>query len=674
MDGRVNPAMVRLRWLCGMLGGLLAGVGACTGSVDEPGIPGTDGPAVNCSPGQRGCAGACIDVLADPGNCGACGKACSAEQLCDQGTCKAKAQGCSGALLACDGGCVDPQTSATHCGGCDRPCGADKSCAAGTCDCREGKSACGASCVDVQTDGMNCGACGIVCGGGRTCLQASCQCPSGRSFCGEACVDPQSNDAHCGSCGTQCSLGRICVAGECGGDGGLREDGCMGLAQGLTLRQIAVYQTVEIPLMKDGAEVDLAARNTDVVAGRDAMFRVFVDVASGFAARELSARVFVRNAASIDVYHARKPIAASSTASALDSTFVVQVPRDKVGRDTRYAVELVECGASGSGGTQSPRFPAEGEAALSARETGVLKIQLVPIQANGLIADTSEAGLQAYRALLLALYPITNVEFSVGGMLTTDDDADWNGMLDAVRAKRQADRPPADVYYYGLLKPTATLREYCGGGCTGGIGFVPQGSGGQQPSQRVALGLAFADAASAETMAHEIGHNHGRNHAPCAQGGSISGVDEGYPQANGAIGVYGWDSRTQRLQAPDRTDIMGYCANKWISDYSYDAILNRVAQVNGAMSVWTTPESLQRFRVLLLDSRGPRWGVPIDEPSPPAGEPEPAEVLDAAGRVIDTVDVYRTEVADLDAFSIQVPSPEAGWHSLRVAGEPAIVF
>jgi hypothetical protein len=272
------------------------------------------------------------------------------------------------------------------------------------------------------------------------------------------------------------------------------------------------------------------------------------------------------------------------------------------------------------------------------------------------------------------MYPITSIEFTVGNVLNAPDDQDWTGMLDSVRARRASEAPPADVYYYGLLKPTATLRDYCGSGCTAGIGYVPGGSGTQQAAQRAALGLAFADATSAETMAHEVGHNHGRNHAPCVQGGSISGVDGSYPYSNGAIGVWGWDSRSSKLIATDRTDIMGYCNNKWISDYTYQGILTRVRTVNGATSSLVPSELVHPWLVLLLDAKGARWGIPIETPAAPAGTAEPAEVLDAAGQVIEMTTVYRTEVSDIGAFSFEVPVAQPGWASLRVAGGAPIAF
>jgi hypothetical protein len=465
------------------------------------------------------------------------------------------------------------------------------------------------------------------------------------------------------------------VAGQCAtGAGTSGADGCQGLAQGVTLSQIAVYQTVKVPIMQTGAEVAVASRKADVVAGKDAVFRLFVSVASGFSARSLSGRVFVDNGGSVDMYYAKVNVSASSTEGTLASTFQVTVPKDKITRTTQYKAELVECG-TGSGDVQTPYFPSSGGIALGARETGALKIKVIPLSANSMVPDTSATALATYSKLLMAMYPITSIDLSVGDTITADDPQDWTAMVDAVRAKRQADKPASDVYYYGFLKPTNTLQQYCGNGCTAGIGYVVNSNSSQAAAQRAALGLAFADNTSAQTMAHEIGHNHGRSHAPCVQGGSISGVDAGYPYMNGAIGSQGWDSRSSALIATDRTDIMGYCNNKWISDYTYDALLTRVATLNGApLSVAIPPELVHPWRVLLLDARGPRWGRPIRDAVAPAGTEEQADVLDAQGNRVARVSVFRTAISDISAFSFEVPPPEAGWAAIQVANEKPLAY
>ncbi len=668
--------------------------------------------AAGCTAGLIDCGG-CVDPRTNVNNCGACGTVC---EICDQGVCKQRMQGCSAGLTSCNGSCVDLLTTTANCGSCGKVCETGKSCSAGACVCAPGTTACGAACVNTQTDSLNCGTCGTACSAGRTCQAGTCQCPAGRALCGDtcsdlqtdalhcgacttacsngktctagvctcapgqamcgdACVDVQTNDANCGACGTACSLGQVCTAGKCGGGGGLREDGCQGLTANLTLSQIAVYQTVKIPVMQNGTEVAAAARKTDIVAGRDASFRLFFTTGTGFTAHEVSARVFVQNGGTIDTVYAKKTISASSTEAALDSTIVVTVPKDKITPTTKYAVEIVDCGTAVAGTAVSPRFPAADGVNLGARQTGALKITFVPIQANSLTPDTTETALKVYRDYMQAMYPASSIVFNVTGGVTSSDDADWNGMLDLVTAKRASDAPTDDVYYYGLLKPTATFREYCNGGCTAGVGYVVPATGRNAARQRTALGLAFGDAVSAETLAHEVGHNHGRNHAPCVQGGTISGTDASYPYANGAIGVYGWDPRTLKLIAPDRTDIMGYCNSKWISDYTYDALLERVATLNNVMqSVYVPPELVQRWRVLLVGPRGARFGIPITEPGAPSGEAEPAEVLDVTGNPIANVTVYRTLVSDIDAASIEVPWPKAGWHSIRVAGAPPVQY
>lgn len=508
---------------------------------------------------------------------------------------------------------------------------------------------------------------------GTTCVAGICSCGPGKLQCGTACTDVMTDDKNCGACGSACSLGQGCAGGTCGGGGVLRDDGCQGLAQDLTLSKISVFQTVEIPIMRSGMEIAPAARNTDVVTGRETLVRVHGTVASGWAARELSARLFVQNGEQVQMFHAKATLRASSQDADLASTFQIQVPKGVLTSDTRYAVEVVECGTTASGAASAAaRFPATAGLALGARQAGVLKIHVVPMQINSTLPDTSETGLKVYKDRFVALYPVSDVQITVREPVTFASAADWTGNLDRMRAQRRMDAPAADVYYYGMLKPVGSLREFCGNGCTTGIGYVPGGNTSSQAAQRVALGIGFSDPESADTMAHEVAHNHGRNHAPCGSG--ISGVDSGFPYNGGRIGVYGWDLVSKKLIPPERTDLMGYCNNKWMSDYTYDGIMNRVAMVSTSASELFSADTTQPWDVLLLDADGPRWGVSIDEPVAPAGDPETAEILDATGSVIAVETVYRTEISDIGAHSFEVPQPQPGWHSIRVRGAPSLAY
>lgn len=97
--------------------------------------------ALSCEAGGGTvCSGVCVDAGNDPKNCGECGKACSAEEICTSGQC------------------------VTNCG-----LGQDK---------------CGDECVKLSTDEANCGACGTACGVGQDCVDGKCiTCDSNTTDC-----------------------------------------------------------------------------------------------------------------------------------------------------------------------------------------------------------------------------------------------------------------------------------------------------------------------------------------------------------------------------------------------------------------------------------------------------------------------------------------------------------
>ena len=71
--------------------------------LDVGDVPdGSDGPDVPTCTGtnERMCGTACVDVSMDPANCGACGTACAAGEMCNAGTCTPAGCGCSWAGTA----------------------------------------------------------------------------------------------------------------------------------------------------------------------------------------------------------------------------------------------------------------------------------------------------------------------------------------------------------------------------------------------------------------------------------------------------------------------------------------------------------------------------------------------------------------------------------------------
>jgi hypothetical protein len=108
-----------------------------------------------------------------------------------------------------------------------------------------------------------------------------------------------------------------------------------------------------------------------------------------------------------------------------------------------------------------------------------------------------------------------------------------------------------------------------------GIGYVgvPSALGSDDPGQ------------VAQVVAHELGHNWGRWHSPCGNPGGLDPF-EPYPYSNGRIGVYGLDVERERLHPPTDPDIMGYCPNPWISDYTFRKVLDfRASAASGTTAV-----------------------------------------------------------------------------------------
>jgi hypothetical protein len=464
----------------------------------------------------------------------------------------------------------------------------------------------------------------------------------------------------------------------------LGADGCSGSAQHIAMTDVAAYQTIKIPLTTALAPIATSARLASIVQNRTTLFRVFVKPDAGSVPHQVSARLTIGNGATIDHYFAKQQISKVSTDADSASTFQISVPPDKILDGTTYSIELVECSSDVASAALTPsagtaaaapnpvRFPASGEATLEARKTGGLKVTLIPVTANAHSPDTSAATLAIYEAYLEGMYPIDHAALTVGTPLNVSYPIDWNDTIDQLRAKRQAESPPPDVYYFGMLKPMDTLKQYCRSGCTAGVGYVGSAT---QSASHVAVGLAFGDETSAAVMAHEVGHNHGRSHAPCAPGNNISGVDPQYPYPNANTGVWGYDARNQTFFDPASTkDIMGYCDPKWISDYNYKALIERVATINLPMETLSDPSLLQRYQVMLIDGRGPRWSRPFAKPDVPFGEPEEADVLDLDGQPIERVTVYRTEVSDGAGFTVIVPEAKAGWNALRLNDGSALAF
>lgn len=453
------------------------------------------------------------------------------------------------------------------------------------------------------------------------------------------------------------------------GDGGPGDDGPGGgdaLASGVDVRQVALFQAVKVPLVRDGAPVS-SDQIPPVVSGREALLRVYLT-------------------GSKEEFVPRLELFADSGKHLIAPTGGVETPLDDpamqalsfripaalVQPSSSYAVRVVD-----PRGGQSPRpgeihparYPPDGGSApLNAlASSNVLKLRLVPVRydkdGSGRLPDTSEAQLALMKAMIEAIYPTTEVRIEVrepwgwNGNLKITRNLDFNTLNNRLQALRVSDGVPDDVYYYGLVSPAESRAAYCqaviGVGCVTGQSWLVT-----KPTDaklRVGSGMGFSGEETVETLIHELGHLHGRKHAPC----SASGGDNDYPHAGGRIGVWGFDRRTGTWHDPaDTADFMGYCAKTWVSDYTWTALYARIAALSEAIAGRSLDEVAPQWRVD-FDAEGvSNVDEPVNLPltlGEPWGE---VELLDARGESVRRV-LARVVSTSIGGRTLFVPGEEA---------------
>jgi hypothetical protein len=220
------------------------------------------------------------------------------------------------------------------------------------------------------------------------------------------------------------------------------------------------------------------------------------------------------------------------------------------------------------------------------------------------------------------------------------------------------------------MQPAATQQAFCQRGCI--LGMSPQLTR-VSASNQVSISAWYpgtTDASlqyAAMVVGHELGHAHGRGHAPCPTTGGPSGVDRNFPGAAAAVGGWGWNSRTNALIPNTHKDIMGYCQPFWISAYTYQALAVRSQAVNTDKSAFVfQPPGAQRWHTMLAYSDGTNQWVGATEFGTPGGDPEPARVLDADGNVIENIEVVRTELSHTTDQFLQIPEPGRNWAKITM--------
>ena len=298
---------------------------------------------------------------------------------------------------------------------------------------------------------------------------------------------------------------------------------------------------------------------------------------------------------------------------------------------------------------ETNRFPRNGGfASLEVVRDSDFRVRFIPVHqsATGLTGRVNDQNASAFLDAGWRLLPLGSLAWEVRSPFTTDapalestnENGGWSQILSEIQALRVAEGA-SDEYYDGVVQ-----WPFTGGGIAGVAYILPD------PSHPARSALGFDEMAGASIiMAHELGHNLGRRHAPY---GGAGGVDPFFPYPGGRIGVAGWDVTTSRFVPVDPArDLMGYCSPVWTSDYTFGAIRSWRRDDPLASSP-ATVASLREEGVLVwgrIDSRGPileaAFQVTGRMTEPEGHGPHRITLLDRAGTVLHQESFPGTPVA-----------------------------
>jgi hypothetical protein len=391
------------------------------------------------------------------------------------------------------------------------------------------------------------------------------------------------------------------------GDGGSPSAGPAGpWARGVTLGLVEVTQGVFVKIGEGGTAVAPGMRNAPLIEGRPLFVRAHV---SGTLGRRLRGVLDVQyGGAAGKGYEDAKMMAGASNPEQLATTFNFLVPAAEVRPGMAMAVSIYEAEAAmvGPDPATPPRFPREGTADLAIKAGRmVLDVVAMPVTGpGGALMDTPARRLKLENDLY-DLYPVqkVNIRFRAPLVITAAMTSSSAGFTALRNARMQDGAKPWEYYHLLIGRPD---HPFSFAGVASGAGATA--NDGSRRVAITAVGMRAVDG-NTNTFAHEIGHNHGRSHAPAC---GAAGPDDDFPYMNGNLGVNGFSLSTMTLMSKARyRELMGYCRPRWISDYTWKMFEARVRIISamsaaGATTTMLETRSLQAYAAV---GERPEWGV-----------------------------------------------------------------
>lgn len=399
------------------------------------------------------------------------------------------------------------------------------------------------------------------------------------------------------------------------------------LAGGIQIGDVIANQAIDTALVRDGQVVPDGSREAPLIAGRAMLVRADYELDADFTARTLIGRLSVESSDGTQVYDDVRLVNAPGEMNTLDGTFHWVVPSEDLPGDASFQIDLFEEeGVSTIGTLGRASVPEGGSAPLDAwGDPMVLDIVLVPFSCSGLgQVEVTPEDLADFEAYLFNTYPITELNLEVHDVVASSSCSEFDAAEYDLPALRESENASPWVYYGGLLP-----------GDGGGYSIAIQDSDQMTFRRTFAnhtwrwYGLTF------DLFAHELGHNHGRDHS--FEDPSFDGDNSGYC---GSISGYGWGvtpgsmpksgySNDQELGlawidpnaellpptaapcdgAPNANenvynDMMSYAYPYWVSAYTYAALADRVRLISSWRGALAAPDSDRELVRFVVDTDG----------------------------------------------------------------------
>lgn len=267
------------------------------------------------------------------------------------------------------------------------------------------------------------------------------------------------------------------------------------------------------------------------------------------------------------------------------------IPGSTVAAPLYWQVEIDPARTVGDSTRTDNLLPGPTAALLNVINVAPIPVRLVSIvlgNHGGVAGDVSASNIDRYLQTVRQTLPVGSIAASIAPPLTTMADFGetpnggglnfWTRVLQELDIARLVSQQPT-AYWYGAVAPPSGYTKYT----FGGYGYIPIIPSAAGAGTRAAVGFGIGPNVNAafvsKTLAHELGHNLGRLHAPsCAAG---SPLDSAFPDSLGTIlttghDVWSWAAGLARgaLSVSRATgDVMGYCGNVWGSAYTWNGIM-----------------------------------------------------------------------------------------------------